>query len=114
MKLFVDCHVFDGKFQGTRTYIQGIYTNLLHHKEIDYYFAARDIKNLKRIFGESENVHYITLKSKGSLSRLIFEIPSIIKKYNIDYAHFQYISPLIKNCKEIICKKSRNFYNFNC
>lgn len=112
MKLFVDCHVFDGKFQGTRTYIQGIYTNLLHHKEIDYYFAARDIKNLKRIFGESENVHYITLKSKGSLSRLIFEIPSIIKKYNIDYAHFQYISPLIKNCKEIITIHDLLFIDF--
>ena len=26
MKLLVDAHVFDGKYQGTRTYIEGIYT----------------------------------------------------------------------------------------
>lgn len=26
IKLLIDAHVFDGKYQGTRTYIQGIYS----------------------------------------------------------------------------------------
>ena len=34
MKLLVDAHVFDGKYQGTRTYIEGIYTNMLDMKTL--------------------------------------------------------------------------------
>lgn len=101
MKILVDAHVFDGKFQGTRTYLQGIYENLVNHKDIEFYFAACNIDNLKKIFGSDDNVHYVRLKSGNSLKRLAFEIPYIIRKYKIDYAHFQYIAPLLKSCKEI-------------
>lgn len=102
MKLLVDAHVFDGKYQGTRTYIEGIYKNIVKHKDIDFYFAANDIDNLKTVFGEAENIYYVKLNSKNRIIRLAIEIPSIIKCLNIDYAHFQYISPLRKVCKEIV------------
>ena len=49
MKLLVDAHVFDGKYQGTRTYIEGIYTNMLRHEDIDFFFAAHNIDNLRGI-----------------------------------------------------------------
>lgn len=102
MKLLVDCHVFDGKFQGTRTYLQGLYSCMISYKDIDFYFAARDTNNIKNVFGEAENIHYVKMRSSGSVKRLAVEIPKIIKRYNIAYAHFQYISPLIKYCKEIV------------
>lgn len=102
MKLLIDCHVFDGKFQGTRTYIEGLYTHLTHHDDIEFYFAAKDKERLKIIFGERPNIHYIPLKSESSILRLAYEFPSIIKDYGIDYAHFQYVSPLKKYCKEIV------------
>ena len=102
MKLLIDAHVFDGHFQGTRTYIEGLYTNMTQYKDIDFYFAAQKEQQLKSIFGEDNNVHYIHLNSQGSVHRLVFEYPKIIKKYNIDCAHFQYISPLRKKCKEIV------------
>lgn len=102
MRLLVDCHVFDGKFQGTRTYLQGIYQNLVCHKDIDFYFAACDVENLKRLFGEAENIHYVQLTTGSSIKRLAMELPRVIKKYRIDYAHYQYISPLPKLCKEIV------------
>lgn len=35
IKLLIDAHVFDGKYQGTRTYIQGIYSAMITHKDID-------------------------------------------------------------------------------
>ena len=54
MKLLVDAHVFDGKYQGTRTYIEGIYTNMLRHEDIDFFFAAHNIDNLRGIFGEAK------------------------------------------------------------
>lgn len=102
MRLLVDCHVFDGKFQGTRTYLQGIYQNMVEHKDIDFYFAAQDIENLKKCFREGENIHYVKLTTGGSIKRLASEFPRIVKECNIDYAHYQYISTLTKCCKEIV------------
>lgn len=101
MRLLVDCHVFDGKFQGTMTYLEGLYRCLTEHKDITFYFAAHDLQNLKRVFGEGENILYVKLKHTGSLGRLMLDFPKIIKENNIDYAHFQYITPFCKTCKEI-------------
>lgn len=112
MRLLVDAHVFDGKFQGTRTYLQGIYTHLVNHKDIEFYFVAQDIENLKKIFGTTKNIHYIPLVSNSSIKRLAIEFPKIIKEYKIDYAHFQYISPLIKKCKEIVTIHDLLFLDF--
>lgn len=91
MKLLVDAHVFDGKYQGTRTYIEGIYTNMLRHEDIDFFFAAHNIDNLRGIFGEAKNVHYVRLHSTNNIVRLAVEYPLIITRLGVDYAHFQYI-----------------------
>jgi glycosyltransferase involved in cell wall biosynthesis len=102
IRLFVDAHVFDGPHQGTRTFIKEIYNILSQKKDVLMFFAAFDIDNLKKIFPTCENVFFIKYKSPSSFSRLIYEIPGIIKKYKIDFAHFQYISPLVKKCKYIV------------
>lgn len=112
MKLLVDCHVFDGKFQGTRTYLQGLYSAMVGYSGIDFFFAAKDVENLKTIFGYGDNIHYIQLSSSGSVKRLAVEYPEIIKENNIDYAHFQYVSPFKKNCKEIITTHDVLFLDF--
>ena len=36
MNLLIDCHFFDGKYQGTRTYLQGIYQNMVKYKDIEF------------------------------------------------------------------------------
>lgn len=102
MRLLVDAHVFDGKFQGTRTYLEGIYKQLIKHEDIDFYFAAQDTDNIYKVFGEHNNVHYVKLESGGSVKRLTQLWPKIIKKHKIDWAHYQYISPLRKCCREIV------------
>lgn len=102
MKLLVDAHVFDGKYQGTRTYLEGLYTHMTQHHDIDFFFAAHDVEGLKKVFGEGDNIYYVHLNSGSRLKRLALEFPKIIGKYKIDYAHFQYISPLFKLCKEIV------------
>lgn len=40
IKLLIDAHVFDGKYQGTRTYIQGIYSAMITHKDIEILFCG--------------------------------------------------------------------------
>lgn len=102
MRLLVDAHVLDGKYQGTRTYIEGIYRNMVRHEDIEFYFAAVDTDNLERTFGAASNIHYVKLKSRSKMERLAVEFPLIIRKHGIDCAHFQYISPLVKTCKEIV------------
>ena len=104
MKLLIDAHCFDYKTsEGINTYIRGIYSELIKSaEEIDFYFIASDIAKIQCIFGSKKNVHYIQLSSKNKFYRLLFEVPAIVRKYQIDYAHFQYTTPLIKNCKTIV------------
>lgn len=99
--ILVDCHVFDQSLQGTTTYIKGIYLELIKDKTKNFYFVSHNY-NLEDIFGKQENVHYIKFKSKNKFYRLLIELPQIIKKHNIDYAHFQYIVPPLKRCKYIV------------
>ncbi|GAB2831640.1 glycosyltransferase family 4 protein [Ferruginibacter profundus] len=102
IKLFLDAHIFDGEFQGSRTFIKELYNILLHKKELELYIAAYDIENLQQYFPKAENVFFIRLKSRSSIRRLLFDIPLLIKKYGIHYAHFQYMVPVIKNCRFIV------------
>lgn len=104
MNLLIDCHSFDSNFsQGVTTYIQGIYSILPKiAPDINFYFAANNIEKLINIFGSEPNISYIPLNSKSKIDRLLLLWPRLIKEYKIDVAHFQYISPLIKNCKTIV------------
>lgn len=112
IKLLVDCHVFDGKYQGTRTYIEGVYRELIKRQDIDFYFCAVNVDNLKNIFGVYDNVHYIKLRFKNKFLRLFFEYPHIISHNNIDFAHFQYILPFFKRCREIVTIHDLLFLDF--
>jgi glycosyltransferase involved in cell wall biosynthesis len=102
IKIFVDCHVFDGGFQGTRTYIQGLYLELIKANKYDIYLACCDVQNLKSIFGEQKNVTYLEYYSHNKFYRLLIDAQRLIKKHKIDYAHFQYSVPPIKHCKYIV------------
>ena len=103
MRLLIDAHIFDEKFQGTRTYLKGLYSALIPMaKEWEFYFVANDIKNLEKEFGIAKNVHYLKFSSQNKYYRLLIDLPSLVKENKIDYAHYQYISPFIKNSKTIV------------
>lgn len=112
MRLLVDAHVFDGRFQGTRTYLEGLYTHLTQHKDIDFFFASTKEEKLKDVFGEADNIYYVHLNGEGRLKRLAIEFPKIIEENKINYAHFQYISPLFKMCREIVTVHDLLFMDF--
>ncbi|MEC4003516.1 glycosyltransferase family 1 protein [Flavobacterium sp. SUN052] len=99
--IFVDCHVFDGNFQGTTTYLKGIYLEMIKDKDMQFFFAANDLEKITTIFGKQENVHYLKYKYHNKFYRLLIDIPILIKQHKIDYAHFQYIVPPLKYCKYI-------------
>lgn len=100
--LLVDAHVFDESFQGTRTYIKGLYTALSKlDLPIQIYLAAKNIPNLEREF-KGCNFKYLQYSDSNKYKRLAWDIPHLIQRNKIDIAHFQYITPLIKNCKWIV------------
>jgi len=99
MRIGVDCHVFSGKYQGTRTYILNLYKALLKlDKENEYFFFGHWDK--ERPFGQ--NARYISLFSASRLKRLLYESSINIIKYKIDIYHTNYISPLVLPCKSLV------------
>ena len=104
MRLLIDAHCFDyDTSEGINTYLRGLYNALIPKaKDIEFYFAARNIEKLKTIFVKADNVHYICLRQQNKVLRLLTEFPQVVSRYNIDCAHFQYTSPLIKTCKTIV------------
>jgi Glycosyltransferase len=112
IKVFVDAHVFDGEYQGTRTFIRGIYTILATYPGIKLFIGGYNVEQLKLNFPENENVFFVKYRFKSSFLRLTLEIPSIIRKHKIEYGHFQYIVPLIKNCKFIVTTHDLLFLEF--
>lgn len=102
IRIFVDAHVFDGKYQGTRTYLKELYNILAHQPNLELYLGAQDTENLRQNFPALPNVHFVALRSRQSWYRLLVEIPRLIRRHGIHYAHFQYIVPFRKNCRYIV------------
>lgn len=101
MKILIDCHVFDQTLQGTTTYIKGLYNELIKNKEITFYFISYK-SDMSKVFGHQENIVYLKYKSKNKFYRLLIDLPLIIKRNKIDYAHFQYVIPPLESCKYIV------------
>ena len=112
LRIFADCHVFDGTLQGSSTYLKGLYSELIKDKNKLFFLAACDTANLETIFGTHENVIYLAYPSKNKFKRLLFDIPKLITQHQIDFAHFQYIVPPIKKCKYIVTTHDVLFMDF--
>jgi len=102
IKILVDAHLFDGIFQGSRTFLRGLYRSISQSENFIIYLAAQKIENLEKEFEGCGELKFIQLKSQSKIKRLAYEIPALISRYDIDYAHFQYIDPLVKMCNTII------------
>jgi glycosyltransferase involved in cell wall biosynthesis len=112
INLFVDAHVFDQLPQGTLTFIREIYLQIAGRPGIRLFLGAHDTDRLAGVFPPGESVVLVKYASTSGLSRLLFEVPAIIRKYDIDYAHFQYMTPLWKNCKQIVTVHDVIFNDF--
>lgn len=111
IKLFLDAHVFDGIPQGTVTFLSGLYSRIIKDPHIELYVGSYDRENAVKLLN-SDNFIHIKYNSHSSLKRLLLEIPYTLKKNEIDYAHFQYISPLQKKCKYIVTIHDLLFLEF--
>ena len=104
LKVFIDGYLLNKEPQGTTTYIKELYKEVaIMNPEIQFFIGCFEDKSIKKEFTGIENLSFIHYKNKSRVFRMIYEIPKLIKVQNIDFAHFQYVIPLIKNkkCKYI-------------
>lgn len=100
IKILVDAHTFDYSFQGSATFIKGLYNGLVEHDNVEITMCAQNLANLKENFPDSR-FRFIKLESSSRFKRLVFEWPRIIKSGGFDFAHFQYIIPFFNRCKYV-------------
>jgi len=113
IRLFVDGHVFDGPYQGSATFLKGIYGSMIRSgMPFELYIGAQSEKLLVQEPWIGANVRFVKYQTGNRYFRLSAEIPYIICKYQIDYAHFQYFAPLFKNCKWIVTTHDILFNDF--
>ncbi|MEC4747765.1 glycosyltransferase family 1 protein [Methylomicrobium sp. Wu6] len=113
IRLFVDGHVFDGPHQGTTTFLRGIYGSMIRQgSPFEIMIGAQSDDLLEKEPWLGSEVKLIKYRTENRYARLGFEIPSIIRKYQIDYAHFQYFCPPIKNCRWIVTIHDLLFNDF--
>lgn len=100
IKILLDAHIFDHSFQGTATYMYGLYSALVEFERLEIFLCAHNTDHLKTLFPDPR-FQFVKLNSDSRMKRLLTEYPRLIREGKYDYAHFQYIVPFVKNCKFI-------------
>lgn len=112
--ILVDAHILDKEAQGLGTYIKGVYNAFidLYGDKYNVYIAANNTDLLASSFPKVNPESILKLKQCSSLERLTRVLPNLIRKHKIDFAHFQQITPLIKNCRFIVTIHDLLFNDF--
>ncbi|GBU24696.1 glycosyl transferase [Fibrobacteria bacterium R8-3-H12] len=110
-KILVDAYVFDCGFEGTATYINGLYSSLVNNGNVTITFCLSKPENLKIYFPQN-NVCFIKPKFKSRTLQMLLGYTLQIKNGNYDFAHFQYYVPPIKKCRYIVTIHDILFIHF--
>jgi glycosyltransferase involved in cell wall biosynthesis len=96
LRIGIDFHVVDGKFQGSRTHVIELFAQaILLAPEVQFYLFLDRPEALQKIhpaFGQP-NVHAVRMPASNPLKRLYSLLPKLCKQYAIDIVHTQYILP---------------------
>jgi glycosyltransferase involved in cell wall biosynthesis len=105
IKILIDAHVVTAGYQGTHTFLTGLYNAMYQrHPTAVLFFVTTDKEGLKKNFPFADDEHiFVIPRRRPAILRLWFDIPRLLKKHAFDFAHFQYISPRkTSNCRTIV------------
>ena len=102
IRLLIDGHWFDDLYQSPSVFLKGLYDHIALDDDYELFLAAFDTEVASKQFKNFNRINFVKFRSQSKIVRLAYDFNSIIKKNKIDVAHYQYISPIIKTCKEII------------
>jgi glycosyltransferase involved in cell wall biosynthesis len=115
ISVFIDGHTFDKEFQGTHGFIRGLYSALSRkYPELDIYAGAHNTLNLQKELPFVDPKNILAYKKHPSgFMRFITDIPAHIKRYNFNFAHFQYTAPAPHaSCRYIVTLHDILFNDF--
>jgi glycosyltransferase involved in cell wall biosynthesis len=95
-RIGVDFHVFDGKFQGSRSHLIGVFGQLtLLCPEFDFVFLLQDVDELARLPGFAEpHVRLVRMPQANAFWRVGLQLPRLRRELGLDLLHTQYVMPL--------------------
>ena len=104
IRIFVDGHVFDRGFEGAGSFISGIYRALLQEYPERYtlILGCNEPKRATEFFRGISGVEYYEYGFSNRYLRLLVDVPRAVSRSAADFAHFQYFTPVIKNCPWIV------------
>jgi glycosyltransferase involved in cell wall biosynthesis len=103
MNFFIEGHVLDDLSQGSKTYLKGLYGAVfdLNHED-KFFVATNNTSSFESEINPHSNVYQLQYSHHNRFARLGWDIPQLIKENKIDWAHYQYISPIVKTTSEIV------------
>ncbi|MFM0061758.1 glycosyltransferase family 4 protein [Paraburkholderia aspalathi] len=101
MRVGVDLHVLQGINQGSKTYLDNIYTSLCsRNSKAEFVFIfnkGMPFDSKWNDLGEVRN-----FEVTGSVPRLLYDARRLQKKHGLDVYHSQYISPIVSKSRELV------------
>jgi glycosyltransferase involved in cell wall biosynthesis len=97
-RIGVDFHTYDGKFQGSRSHLLGLYREAVAlAPEIDFVFFVGDAEKLGREHPafRAPNVTLVSMPRRNALLRLGWQLPWLQRTHRLDLLHMQYRLPLL-------------------
>lgn len=104
-RIGIDCHVLDGIYQGSRTYLINLISNVVSiAREFNFIILLNEGNNICNLLALNSlpNVKIVYISKTDSFRRLFWIIPRIQKKYKIDLLHMQYTIPFNNYSKYIV------------
>lgn len=103
-RIFVESHVFDHGFEGSATYLAGLYRALLaaHPEDYELIIGGQHPEKAIAALGSPPQAIPATYRSANRITRLAVEVPRILRNTKPDFAHFQYFTPALKTCNWIV------------
>lgn len=104
-KIGIDFHVVDGKFQGSRSHVIELFGQVIDlSPDLEFFLFLNDtdyLRNLSASF-RRENVHLVHMPSANPMKRLLWQLPSLAKRHDLDILHCQYILPPVLSCAGMV------------
>lgn len=114
IRLLVDARVLEGEAQGSTTYLRELYRSFLRDYGAYYtfFFAGEREEAIRAHFPDAQDIQFIPLTTSSRWKLYAREFPRLIKAWKIDWAHFQYMVPFVKHCKNIVTTHDVLFLDF--
>lgn len=96
-RIGIDFHVVDGLFQGTRTHVLQLFSEIVRISPDIHFVFFLEHTELPGIFSSiftAANVQIVYMPNINPIVRLCWQLPMLRRKYQLDILHTQYILPI--------------------